>query len=222
MRLTLLEGTTMKLYGVHLSPFVMRPLLVARAKGHDLQLDEPEGGIKSDAYLAMSPMAKMPLLHDGDFHLPESQVIAEYLDSALAGPKLISDDPKTAARERLLCRLVDVYMVPELGAVFQARDKPEGLAPALAKIGDALGYIEHFREADDSFAVGDRFSIADAALIPLFFFLDAFARTMPTAELIAARPGLAAWWTRAKTSELGARAVSEQTAGLKVMMAQRG
>ena len=211
----------MKLYGIALSPFVMRPLLVARAKGHDIALEMPEGGIKSDAYLAMSPMAKMPLLHDGDFHLPESQVIAEYLDSALSGPKLISADPKIAARERLLVRLADVYLVPELAGVFNAREKPEGLAPALEKLGLAMGYIEHFRRAADSFAVGDKFSIADAALIPLFFFFDAFSAGMPTAELIAARPGLAAWWARAKASELGARAVAEQGEGLKAMMAQR-
>ncbi len=211
----------MRLYGVALSPFVMRPLLVARAKGHDLALEIPEGGIKSDAFLAMSPMAKIPLLHDGDFHLPESQVIAEYLDTVLPGPKMISADPKTAARERLLVRLADVYLVPELGGVFNAREKPEGLAPALEKLALAMGYIEHFRRAGDSFAVGDKFSIADAALIPLFFFFDAFSASMPTAELIAARPGLAAWWARAKASELGTRAVAEQAEGLKAMMAQR-
>lgn len=211
----------MKLYGVHLSPFVMRPLLVARAKGHDLALEMPEGGIKSDSYLAMSPMAKMPLLVDGDFHLPESQVIAEYLDTVLDGPKTISNDPKIAARERLIVRIADVYIVPELGGLFNARENPDGLAPALMKLELAMGYLEHFRNAGDVFAVGDRFSIGDAALIPLFFFFDAFGANMPTAELIAARPGLAAWWAHAKASELGARAVAEQAAGMKAMMAQR-
>ncbi len=211
----------MKLYGIALSPFVMRPLLVARAKGHDLALEIPADGIKSDAFLAMTPMAKIPLLHDGDFHLPESQVIAEYLDTVLSGPKMISDDPKTAARERLLVRLVDVYVVPEIGGVFNAREKPEGLAPALEKLKLAMGYIEHFRRAADSFAVGDKFSIADAAMIPLFFFFDAFSPMMPTAELIAARPGLTAWWARAKASEIGARCIAEQAEEMKAMMAQR-
>jgi glutathione S-transferase len=211
----------MKLYGVNLSPFVMRPLLVARAKGHDLPLEMPEGGIKSADYTSLSPMAKMPLLVDGDFVLPESQVIAEYLDSVLDGPRMIAEDPKVAARQRLLCRLADVYVVPELGGVFGARENPAGLAPALMKLELAMGYLEHFRHAGDVFAIGDRFSIADAALIPLFFFFDAFAANMPTAELIAARPGLAAWWAHARASEPGARAVAEQGAGLKAMMAQR-
>ena len=210
----------MKLYGVKLSPFVMRPLLVARGKGHDLEPTPPEGGLKSDAFLQMSPMGKMPLLVDGDFHLPESEVIVEYLDTVLDGPKMISADPQVAARERLLCRLADVYVVPELGGLFGARENPAGVAPALMKLELAMGYIEHFRDAGDARAVGDRFSIADAALIPLFFFFDAFGQ-LGTAELIAARPGLSAWWAHAKASELGSRAVAEQGEGLKAMMAQR-
>ena len=210
----------MKLYGLHLSPFVMRPLLVARAKGHDLEPAMPEGGIKTDDYVKMSPMAKMPLLVDGDFHLPESQVIAEYLDTVLDGPKMISADPQVAARERLLCRLADVYIVPDFGGLFGAREEPEGLAPALMKLELAMGYIEHFRVAGDVHAVGDRFSIADAALIPIFFFFDAFA-ALGADRLIGDRPGLAAYWAHAKAGDLGARAVAEQAAGLKAMMAQR-
>lgn len=210
----------MKLYGVALSPFVMRPLLVARAKGHDLALEMPDGGIKTDSFTAMTPMAKMPLLVDGDFHLPESQVIAEYLDAVLDGPKMVSADPQVAARERLLVRLADVYVVPELGGLFGARENPAAVAPALMKLELALGYIEHFRHAGDIHAIGDRFSIADAALIPLFFFFDAFG-ALGTAELVAARPGSAAWWAHAKASEIGSRAVAEQAAGLKTVMAER-
>ncbi len=211
----------MKLYGVKLSPFVMRPLLVARAKGADLEPEMPDGGIKSDDYIRLSPMAKMPLLVDGDFCLPESQVIAEYLEAVLPGPKTIAADPQQAARQRLLVRLVDVYVVPDLGGVFNAREKPEGLAPAVEKLEVALGYIEHFRRADDVYAVGDTFSIADAALIPILFFFDAFEAMAGTGKLIAARPGLAAWWARAKASDLGSRALAEQGEGLKAMMAQR-
>ena len=104
---------------------------------------------------------------------------------------------------------------------YRIRGFHEGLAPALEKLGLAMGYIEQFRNGGDTFAIGDRFSIADAALIPLFFFFDAFGAGLPTAELIAARPGIAAWWARAKASELGARAIAEQAAGLKALMAHR-
>ncbi len=208
----------MHLYGGKLSPFVMRPVLAARAKGHELEPESFEGGIKCDAYLAMTPMAKMPLLVDGDFCLPESQPITDYLDAVLSGPKLAPTDPKEAARTRLIVRLADLYVVPHLGGLFRGRENPDGVAPALAGVADALGYIEHFRKDSDVFIVGDSFTVADAALIPLFFFFDAFGASMPTSELVAARPGLAAWWARAKASELGSRCIAEQAAGLKAMM----
>ena len=70
----------MKLYGGLLSPFVMRVVLTARAKGIELPVEMPEGGIKSDAFLALNPMGKMPCLVDGDFALPESSVIIDYLE----------------------------------------------------------------------------------------------------------------------------------------------
>ncbi len=211
----------MKLYGALLSPFVMRPILVSRAKGHPVEASDFDGGIKSEAYLALSPIGKMPLLVDGDFVLPESQLIAEYFDAALDGPKLTPADPQVAARVRLVCRIADTYFVPHLGGLFGARDNPEGLAPAKAGIADALRYIEHFRNADDAFAVGDSFGLADAALIPLFFFLDAMDRGLGTAQLIADQPGVAAYWARAKATELGATSLAEQSEGMKRMMANR-
>ena len=211
----------MKLYGGKLSPFVMRPLLVSRAKDAEVPLEQFEGGIKCPEYLALCPTGKMPLLVDGDLALPESQVIADYLDAALPGPSLMPADEKEAARVRLLIRLADVYMVPSLGGLFRGRENPAGVPDALKSMGEALGYIEHYRRADDAFAVGDRFTQADAALIPLFFFLDALDGPMPTKALVAARPGLAAWWERAKASDLGSQAIAEQAEGLRQMMAAR-
>jgi glutathione S-transferase len=208
----------MHLYGGKLSPFVMRPVLAARAKGHELEPEAFDGGIKCDAYVAMTPMAKMPLLVDGDFCLPESQPITDYLDAVLPGPRLVPGDPKEAARTRLIVRLADLNIVPHLGGLFRSRDNPAGVGPAMAGLAEGLGFIEHFRKESDVFVVGDSFSIADAALIPLFFFLDAFDARMQSGALIAARPGLAAWWARARASELGSRCIAEQAAGLKAMM----
>ncbi len=212
----------MVIYGGLLSPFVMRPVLAARAKGHDIRVASFEGGIKSDEYLKMAPTGKMPLLVHGDFSLFESQPITDYLDAVLPGVKLASSEPQTAARTRLIVRMADLYIVPHLGGLFQARDKPEGVPAAMEGMATGLGYVEHVRDAGDEFVVGDMFTVADAALIPLFFFLDSMDRGLGTAKLLEATPGLAAWWLRAKASELGSRAVTEQAAGLKAMMAARG
>ncbi|TRW17031.1 glutathione S-transferase family protein [Glacieibacterium frigidum] len=208
----------MHLYGAKLSPFVMRPVLAARAKGHELEPEPFEGGIKSPEYLALSPIGKMPLLVDDDgFALPESQAITDYLDRKLSGPSLAPSEPQAAARCRLIVRIADIYVVPHLRGLFGGRDHPDGIAPAKAGTAEGLGFIEHFRKDDDVFVVGDAFSVADAALIPLFFFYDALDRAMQTGALIADRPGLAAWWERARASELGSRCIAEQAAGLKAM-----
>lgn len=209
----------MKLYGSRLSPWVMRVLLAARAKGHDLELVAPDGGTKGAAYLALNPIGKVPTLADGDLVLPESQIIAEYLDAKLGGPALMPADPAAAAKVKLLARLADLYAAPALGPLFQARENPGGVDAAKQLLEAALGYIEHFRNAGDRFAVGDSFSLADAALVPFFFFIDALDGQLQTGALVAARPGLAAWWSRIKTHDAAAWALAEQGAALRVHFA---
>jgi len=200
---------------------VLRPVMVARAKGHDLPVDSFPGGIKSPDYLALSPIGKMPLLVHGDFALPESQPITDYLDAILPGPAMIPADPQAAARVRLLVRLADLYYVPHLTTLFRGRETPELLPDAMKGLGEALSHMEHFRNNADSHAVGNSFTQADAALIPLFFFLDAMDAGLGTARLLEPVPGLFAWWTSAKASPLGSRVLAEQGAAMQALMAAR-
>lgn len=210
----------MKLYGSFLSPFVMRVVLAARAKGMMLPVEMPEGGTKSEDFLKLNPMGKVPCFVDGDFALPESFVIMDYLEETGGGPSLLPDDPKERARARLIARMADLYLIPELNVLFQAREKPDAVPAAIERLGTALAQIQHFRRDSDQFLVGNRFSMADATVIPLFFFLDAFDASLHTSRLLAAQPALKAWWDRAKTSELGSRALREQAEGLKAFMSQ--
>lgn len=211
----------MRILGGLLSPYVMRAALAGRFKGHDIPVEMPEGGLKSPAYLARNPMGKMPCLEDGDFHLPESAVIAEYLDETLPGPKLLPADPKARAKVRLLARFADLYLAPALTPIFRAREKPEEVPAALEALGKALDQLEALRGADTPWAAGDAPTLADATLMPVFFFLDAFDGAFGTAKLLEARPGLAAWWARAKASPEGQRMVAEQGAALAAFMAPR-
>ena len=205
----------MKLYGGLLSPFVMRVVLAARAKGIDLPVEMPDGGLKSDDFLKLNPMGKMPCLVEGDYALPESAVIIDYLDEVGSGPALYPADPRERARVRLINRMADLYLVPPLTILFRARENPDAVPEAMTKLGEAMAHIERFRRDSDVFIVGDRFGAADATLIPIFFFFDAFNDNMATGKLLDERPRLKAWWDRAKASELGRRAIEEQGAALK-------
>lgn len=207
----------MKVYGGILSPFVMRVVLVARAKGHELQAEMPEGGIKSEAYMRLNPMGKMPTFADGDWTLPESLVIAEYLDETLPGPSIIGTEARERAHVRLLAMTADQYVGGNMQPIFAARNNPDGVPAAVQKLAQGLNALEKLRDAGHSHAAANRFTLADAVIVPLFFFLDA----MPVPglkELIGAHPGLAAYWERVKADPLAARALAEQEAGLKAVL----
>jgi glutathione S-transferase len=211
----------MRLLGGALSPFVQRCLLAARMKGEDLPLEMPEGGIKTEAYRAMNPMAKMPTLVDADFALPESLVIMEYLEEALDGPSLLPDGAESRARTRLLARIADLYVGPNLTPIFMARQNPDAVPEALQKLDQAIGYMEAYRMPEDVWLVGEEHTIADATAMPQFFFLDAFQEPFGTAGIVANHPHMARWWDHAKDTELGTRMVQEMSAALAAFMAPR-
>ncbi len=212
----------MKILGGLLSPFVMRAVLVARMKGHEIPVEMPEGGIKSEAYLRLNPFGKMPTLLDGDFALPESAVIAEYLEEVLDGPPLLPADARSRARVRLLARAADLYLAPALTPIFRAREAPEAVPQALDMLGAVLGQLEALRGADSAHAAGEAPTLADAALMPVFFFLDAFDRPHGTARLLAEKaPRLAAWWARARETEAGRRMVAEMAEALSAFRESR-
>ncbi len=206
----------MKLFGGLLSPYVMRAALAARLKGHDIPVTMPDGGIKTAAYRALNPLGKMPTLVDGGFALPESAVIAEYLEEALDGPTLLPGGPADRARARLVARIADLYFAPHLTAIFRSRENPAAVPPAIERLGETLAILEGMADPHGPWLLGDAPGLADATLMPLLFFLDAFHSAHGTGRLIdaAVRPRLARWWAHARASSHGERMVREMAEGL--------
>jgi glutathione S-transferase len=212
----------MRILGGLLSPFTMRAVLAARMKGFDIPVEMPEGGLKSPDYLALNPIGKMPTLVDGDFALPESAVIAEYLEEVLEGVPLLPEHPEERARVRLVARIADLYLGPALTPIFLGRQKPDAVPAALDAIERALGYMEQLRPHHAEWIASDEHSLADATAMPLFFFLDSFDGAFGTGRLIAERDELARWWAHAQESEHGARMSREMAAALASFLARAG
>lgn len=185
----------MKLYGSLYSPFVARCWLCATAKGGGVELEPYPGGIKSDSYLALNPMGRMPLLVDGDLALPESAVICEYLDAVLPGPALMPTDPAGQAGVRLLCRIADLYLFP---ASIDLLIAPKGDTSATTEDAktrtlSALDYLEHFL-GNRGFAHGGRLTLADCTLHGgLALALMVLGRHGVSGRLDG-RPRLGNWW----------------------------
>ena len=206
----------MKLYNANLSPYTSRVRIQIYAKGLDVDLVEPPGGIvpggsTSDAYKELNPIGKIPSLDvDGEV-IPESSVICEYLEDRFPTPALRPQDPGEAARMRTLARIVDLYMVPPFFALFgqlRAPQRDEALIEEkLAEASHAFDLIEHYL-GKGPFAVGDALTVADCTLVPLMFF----TRILPLLGAkppIEARPKLAAWWDGIQKQAAPARVLAE-------------
>jgi glutathione S-transferase len=205
----------MFLYGGLLSPFVMRVALAARAKGLDLPIKLPDGGMKTPEFLKLNPLGKMPtLVHDG-FALPESEVIVQYLEDIHPHPTIMPDHPQDRARARLLSRIADVYVMPQLAVMFQGKSVDS------AALAAALAALEHFMAKGDIHAVGHGFSVADCALIPILFFFDAFQAQYKTADMLTDFSKLNSYWQRAKMSDAGMACIKEMSAALAAFMKAR-
>lgn len=140
-----------------------------------LSPEEPENGAE---FAKLWPLGKFPLLVDGDRTIPEATIIIEYLQIHRPGPvKLIPEYPAAALEVRLLDRFFDNYvMTPQGKCVFDAlrsadaRD-PQGVADAKAMLETSYAWLDA-RMAGREWAVGETFTLADAAAAPSLFYAD--------------------------------------------------
>ncbi len=185
----------MKLYGSLASPFVARCWLTVTAKGGGADLEMYDGGIKSDSYLALNPMGKMPLLVDGDTSLPESGVICEYLDETLPGPALMPKDVAAQARVRLLCRIVDLYVFPPVVSLLRLPKDgdAESIETAKADTVAGLNHLEHFL-ANTGFACGTSLTLADITLHGGVGLAVMVMGNHGITDRFEGQPKLAKWW----------------------------
>lgn len=203
----------MKIYGSIASPFVQRVLMAARIKGHDIPVEPPPGGMQSPEFRAISPMGRIPVLEDDGWTLAESAAIVGYLDDVLDGPSVLPGD----ARQRAHARMIDALVSHELAglrvimvcSVFRKRDAPGLVEEAIANVAAGLEAIEKARNPDHLWAAGDEPGYADCLLFPLLHLMEIIDPAAGTAALVAAQPGIAAYWTRAAASDLGRRTTAE-------------
>ena len=90
----------MLLYNANLSPNALRVRAVAHELGIALEIvdvDLRNGENRSEAFLALNPNAKVPVLIDDDFVLWESRAINVYLASVKPEQGLYPDDPRKRA-----------------------------------------------------------------------------------------------------------------------------
>ena len=188
----------MKLSGALGSPYVARVVLYARLKGIELAPVQPEGGIKSSAYLAEKPLGKMPVLELDGTCVPESAVICELLEDLHPDLPGLEGTPLERARARTIARIFDLYMSPQASILFRnmnpaTRNVAAVEAAQLAFVA-SIAYLEHYVVAAP-FAAGRTVTVADCTLLPAFaIFRKTIVPLLGTPDPSLGCGKLPAWW----------------------------
>lgn len=212
------------LHGVLLSPYMARLWLQLR---HKKKLDAvrwegiPGNRLGGPEHVAVNPLGRIPyaVLDDGTV-LPESHVIAHYFERLYPEPGLIPADPEQAAQVDLICRLLDLYILPEVIMLTRMLGQPNAREQGhMDAAVTAIGHLEHFFTGQ-TYAVGEQMSLADCALLPFLFFMH-MVRRDGGMDLLADAPKLTAYETAQREGETLPMLMDQMQASLVAVRAAR-
>jgi len=213
----------MKLYSGDLSPYSAKVRMQIYAKGiTDIPLERP-AGFGTEAYWKTSPLGRIPALELGGDIIPESEVIAEYLEELYPEPGLLGETPRARAQVRTVSRIGDIYLMNNIFMCLpQARraTRNEGIRDLLVgQVKRALGALEHYI-GEGGFAVGGALTIADCSLVPALFLIENVVPTFEAEAPVRLGPKVAAYWAAIQGNAHAARVLEELHRGLEERRAQ--
>lgn len=99
-----------RIVGSFVSPYVRKVLACMNLKRLAYEVDPITPFYGNDEFERLSPLRRIPLLIDGDFHISDSSVICAYLDEAYPDRPLLPADPKSRARARWFEEFADTRL----------------------------------------------------------------------------------------------------------------
>ena len=191
----------LEIVGFARSNFVRAVRMVAEEKGvaYDLQPEFPH----SDAVKAINPTGKIPAMRHDGLELSESLAIANYIDDAFDGPKLVPDDPKGAAKvdqwTAFVATEVDQLLMRNYVVEYAFHKDDDGnvvrtkIDKAIKRFPKMFGMIE--AGLANGYLGGDSFTMADCFLAPI---LNATSNFPEGKEAIEASPAISGYMSKIK------------------------
>ncbi|SFK62032.1 glutathione S-transferase family protein [Methylocapsa palsarum] len=181
----------MKLYSEDSSPFSAPVRIAIYAKGLNIEIEPPPGGLLSAQFHAINAVGTIPclILEDGT-PLPESAAILEYLEDKFPDPPLRPAGPEAKALVRLLQRIGELHIMTPLVELFRQADPSNRDASAaiwLTRLVRGLSSLQIY-VGEDNFAVGPSLTLADCALTPALFMLPKITAAYGKPALLEAYP----------------------------------
>ncbi len=183
-----------KLHGLRFSNYtsLVKSLLIEKGLDFEEVLAPPS---QDEAYLARSPMGKMPSLEFDDGRvLSETLAIFHYLESAHPDPALLPDDPFEAAKAmELVCHVkLDVELVarrllPQV--LFNKPVSDETKKEVRRDLKKGMRAVDRLLVCDPH-AVGSGFTIADLFVFWSFRVATGMAKAVIDVDLLDGHPAL--------------------------------
>lgn len=208
----------MKLYSGDLSPYSARVRMQIYAKGiKGIELERP-ANFGLPEYRNDHPIGRVPVLvlDNGDA-IPESGVIAEYLEEMYRTPSLLGATPRENALIRTIEHIGDIYLMNNLfmlAGQSRATERNQGLVDLLA--GQVVRNAKALDKmiGKDGFACCGRLTLADCALVPAFFLMNYVLPPLGFNDTIERNPNVAAYWAAIQKNEHAATILFEMQRGL--------
>ncbi len=168
------------LYGHPFSSYTQKALiaLYENATPFEFRCIGPDTPQHAADWLARWPIAKFPLLVDGERQFAETSIIIEHLDLEHPGPvRLLPKDPKAALDVRFLDRFFDLHVMDPMQVAVASKlgqipmPSEAGLELAGERLERAYAWLEGHL-AGKAWAAGEDFTLADCAAAPSLFYAE--------------------------------------------------
>jgi glutathione S-transferase len=210
----------MKLYTGDLSPYSakIRMQIYAMGKKDNFKFELPVSFFMGKLS-EVSPIGRIPVLElDDGTIIPESEVIAEYIDEIYPDKAMVGTTPTERAEIRLISRIADTYLMNNIFMSLRQLD-PKTRVDAIIKL--LIGQVtrgmaaleQHIGQGD--YAVGEALSRADCTLVPALFMCESTVPKLGVENPILATEKVAAYWAKIQKNEFAAIIMDEMRRGLQ-------
>ncbi|PDH36553.1 MAG: glutathione S-transferase, partial [Halieaceae bacterium MED-G26] len=171
----------MILYSGDLSPYSakVRMQIYAMGVNDDFSFELPVVQFFSGKLKEVSPIGRIPILKTDEGLIPESEVIAEYIDELYPQQSLVGNTPMERANIRVLSRIADTYLMDNIFLALGQMRVPEPNQAIIdlltAQVVRGVTALEEYLTAD-GYAGGTELTRADCSLVPALYMCD---RTLP-------------------------------------------
>jgi glutathione S-transferase len=211
----------MKLYTGNLSPYSAKVRMQIYAMGlDDIDFDLPASFFMGKLS-EFSPIGRIPVLETSEGIIPESEVIAEYLDESFPEHALLPATPFERAQVRLLSRIADTYLMNNIFMALPHINRDTRVDAVrdllMGQVKRGMGALEKHIGGGE-FAIGERLSRADCTLVPALFLCESTVPRFDVENPILATEKVAAYWARIQSNPFAARVLKEMADGLKARL----